>query len=253
MHSGAVCCAFCFVLVIILIIIFFVSIYEPGGGGGGGYYYGGGGGGYRSRGGGWGCFSESTLVWTKNETVPDTAAKEILIKNLREGDLVGTLEPSFHQSIEHNFMWTRATDVTISIGNWTAHTFEFWNGQHLTATSPHLMVILRRGKYYFTRADAVQINDQMVVHGVMAKVSNIRNHFLTRKVAVETEDGTVQVNGVLASGICDDNPVAVERIVKYESIIQDYKYAHFGKGYENTCMDRKAWKYAYMINNGYSE
>ena len=150
-------------------------------------------------------------------------------------------------------MWTRAIDVTISIGNWTAHTFEFWNGQHLTATSPHLMIILRRGKYYFTRADAVQINDQMVVHGVMAKVSNIRNHFLTRKVAVETEDGTVLLNGVLASGICDDNPVAVERIVKYESIIQDYKYTHFGKGYENMCMDRKAWKYAYMINNGYSE
>ena len=167
MGSGAVACAFCFVLVIIIIIILIVTLNEAGGGGGG--YYGGGGGGYRSRGGGRGCFSDSTLVWTKNETVPDTAAKEILIKNLREGDLVGTLEPSFHQSIEHNFMWTRATDVTISIGNWTAHTFEFWNGQHLTATSPHLMIILRRGKYYFTRADAVQINDQMIVIGVLTK------------------------------------------------------------------------------------
>ena len=56
----------------------------------------------------------------------------------------------------------------------------------------------------------------MIVNGVMAKVSNIKNHLLTRKVAVETEDGTVLLNGVLASGICDDNPDTVERIVNYE-------------------------------------
>ena len=251
MGSGAVACAFCFVLVIIIIIILIVTLSESGGGGGG--YYGGGGGGYRSRGGGWGCFSDSTLVWTKNETVSDSTAREILIKNLREGDLVGTLEPSFHQAIKHKFMWTRATDVTVSNGNWTAHTFEFWNGQRLTATSPHLMIIFGSGRYYFTRADAVQINDQMIVNGVMAKVSNIKNHILTRKVAVETEDGTVQVNGVLASGICDDNPDAVERIVEYESFMQDYRYRHFGKSYENTCMDRDTRKCAYVINNGYSE
>merc|ERR1712062_700439 len=100
MGSGAVACAFCFVCVIIVIIVVVLLINNEGGGGGGGYY-GGGGGGYRSRGGGWGCFSASTIVWTKNETESDTMAKEITIDNLQEGNLVGTFEPLFHQNIEY--------------------------------------------------------------------------------------------------------------------------------------------------------
>ena len=252
MGSGAVACAFCFVVVIIAIIIIVLVINESGGGGGGGYY-GGGGGGYRSRGGGWGCFSESTIVWTKNETESDTMAKEITINNLREGNLVGTLEPSFHQNIKYKFMWTRATDVTISDGNWTARTFEFSNGHHLTATSTHLMITLKDGQSYLTRADSVDIGDDMIVDGRVTKVTNINDHLLQRKVAIETEDGTIQVNGVLASGLCDNNPNVVNRIVKYDSFIDDYKSRHFGEEYKNLCMDRKAWKYAYMINNGFSE
>ena len=253
MGSGAVACAFCFVCVIIVIIVVVLLINNEGNYGGGGGYYGGGGGGYRSRGGGWGCFSASTVVWTKNETESDTMAKEITINNLREGNLVGTLEPSFHQNIKYKFMWTRATDVTISNGNWTAHTFKFSNGHHLTATSPHLMIILENGQSYFTRADSVKVGDEMIVNGVMTKVTKINHHLLQRKVAIETEDGTIQVNGVLASGICDSNPDVVNRIVKYDSFIEDYKSRHFGVEYNSLCMDRKAWKYAYMINNGFSD
>ena len=250
MGVGAVACAFCFVLVIVIIIV--IIIYATDGGGGGGGYYGGGGGGY-SRGGGWGCFSDSTIIWTKNETQPDTKAREIMVKNLREGDLVRTFEPSFHRDIENKFRWTRATDVTISFGNWTGHTFEFSTGHHLTTTSPHLMILMKSGRYYFIRADSVQISDQMIVNGLVTNVTKIKNHLLQRKVSIETEDGTILVNGVLASGLCDDNPEVVNRIVKYESLIKDYKLKHFGEVYNNMCMDNNAWKNAYMINNGFSK
>ena len=150
-------------------------------------------------------------------------------------------------------MWTRATDVTKSYGNWTAHTFEFTNGYHLTATSPHLMIILKNGQSYLTRADSVEIGDEMIVDGRVTEVAKINHQLMQRKVAIETEDGTIQVNGVLASGLCDNNPEVVNRVVKYDSFIDDYKSRHFGEEYNSLCMDRKAWKYAYMIDNGFSE
>lgn len=247
------------IVVIVLIIVLSEDIFGSGSGGGGYYsgtggYYSSSGGGYRgSRGGGWGCFSFNTTVWTKNETQSDTKAVEIIIKNLREGDLVGTLEPSFHQRGEFRFMWTRATDVTLSFGNWTGHTFGFSNGHHLTVTSPHLMIIEKGGRSYFIRADNVKIGDEMIVNGNTTQVIQISNHLIDQKVAIETEDATVQVNGVLASGLCDDNPDVLYRIVKFESLIKEYKSKHFGSEYSSMCMDNIAWRNAYLKNNGFSE
>ena len=293
MGLSAAGCAFCFIMVIVVIVILVATLNSLGamksflrsGGGGDGYYgytykewyrnggsagydnsgnrgfggsYGGSKGGYGGsygggRGGGWGCFSENTVVWTKNETQLDTKAKEIFISNLKEGDLVGTLEPSFYKEGEFQFVWTRATDVTISTGNWSAYTFLFSKGHHLTATSPHLMIILKYGKSYLIRAEDVQVGDTMIVNGTVTKVQNIRNRIIKRKVAIETEDGSVQVNGVLASGICEDNPEVTNRTVHLEALIKWYKSVHFGIEYNEMCMDTIAWKNSYLINNGYYE
>lgn len=263
-HSGAACCAFCFIVVIVLFMVIIILLqeannyeydndgnyigYSSGGRRGYGSGYGSHGGGW-GRGGGWGCFSENTVVWTKNETQHDSNAKEILIQNLNEGNLVGTIEPSLNQKEKYLFTWTRATDVTIYQGNWTAHTFEFSNGSQLTATSPHLMIILVHEIKYSIRADNVKVDDQMIVNGKVTKVTAIISHKIQRKVAVETEDGTVQVNGVLATGICEINPQLINRIVKYELLINEYKSRHFGAEYDDMCMDSIAWKNNYLINN----
>ena len=285
MGLSAAGCAFCFIMVIVVIVILVAALnslgslnsflrsgglltnadYGHSSGSRAGYYYSGIGGSYGGsrggyggsygggRGGGWGCFDENTIVWTKNETQQDTKAKEILISNLKEGDLVGTLEPSFHQEGKFQFVWTRATDVTISTGNWIAHTFLFSKGHHLTATSPHLMIILKYGKSYLIRAEDVQVGDTMIVNETVTKVQNIRNRIIKRKVAIETEDGSVQVNGVLASGICEDNPEVTNRTVHLEALIKWYKSVHFGIEYNEMCMDTIAWKNSYLINNGYYE
>ena len=277
MGLSAAGCAFCFIMVIVVIVILVATLnslgslksflrseaslaggdgdYGHSSGGSAGYYYSGSrgyGGSYGgSRGGGWGCFSENTIIWTKNETQPDSKAKEILISNLEEGDLVGTLEVSFHQEGKFQFVWTRATDVTISTGNWFAHTFEFVKGHHLTATSAHLMIIQKYGKSYLIRAEDVQVGDTMIVNGTVTKVQNIQNRIIKRKVAIETEDGSAQVNGVLASGICEDNPEVINRTVYLEALIKQYKSIHFGFEYNAMCMDSIAWKNSYLINNGY--
>ena len=285
MGLSAAGCAFCFIMVIVVIVIIVATLnslgsiksflrsdgggdYSHSSGSSAGYYYsgsrgyggsyGGSRGGYGGsygggRGGGWGCFSENTIALTKNETQPDTKAKEILISNLKEGDLVGTYEPSFHQEGKFQFAWTRATDVTISNGNWIAHTFKFSKGHHLTATSPHLMIILKHGKSYLIRADDVQVGDTMIVNGTVTNVQNIQTLIIKRKVAIETEDGSVQVNGVLASGICEDNPEAINRTVHLKALIKRYKSIHFGLEYNEMCMDSIAWKNSYLINNGLYE
>ena len=270
MGLSAAGCAFCFIMVIVVIVILVATFNSLGSfrsdvhssGGSAGYYYSGSFGGSRggyggsyggSRGGGWGCFSENTIVLTKNETQPDTDAKEILISNLKEGDLVGTLEPSFQQEGNFKFAWTRAIDVTISTGDWSAHTFMFSKGHHLTATSAHLMIIQKYGKSYLIRAEDVQVGDTMIVNGTITKVQIIRNRIIKRKVAIETEDGSVQVNGVLASGICEDNPEVINRTVYLETLIKRYKSIHFGFEYNEMCMDSIAWKNSYLINNGYRD
>ena len=211
-------------------------------GSGGGSRFGG------SRGGGY-CFSHSTAVWTKNETSPDATANQIMVANLREGDLVGTLAAPSALNQSYEFMWTRATDVSTYQGNWTAHTFVFTNHLQLTVTSPHLMIIAKNDKFYFIRADYVEIGDKMFVNKKLRQVTGIENHTIKSKVAIETEDGTLQANGVWTSGLCDDNFEVEKRIVEFQAIVKDYRFSHFGKEYNHMCMDAVTWKISYQRNN----
>ena len=121
-----------------------------GGGGVGGSRLGG------SRGGG-NCFSDTTVVWTKNETSSDFSAHQVTVEHLKEGDLIGTLEISSSKNQRHELMWTRATDVSIYEGKWTAHSFQFKDYQILTVTSPHLMIIYKNDKFYFIEDMYVEV------------------------------------------------------------------------------------------------
>ena len=85
----------------------------------------------------------------------------------------------------------------------------------------------------------------------MVDVFGPTRDIIKSKVAVETEDGTIQANQVLASGICDDNPQAIGRVLDAKKMLNDYKLEHFGEDYSNTCMDTVAWKDAYLSNNGF--
>ena len=105
-------------------------------------------GGGRGSGGG-GCFSSDTMVWTKNESMLDMFATEVMVKDIIEGNLVRTLDTSLKQAGEFKFMWTRATDVTIYQGKWMAYNFSFSSGHHITVTSPHLMMIKKEKEFYF--------------------------------------------------------------------------------------------------------
>ena len=198
-----------------------------------------------------GCFSANTMIWTKNESTPDTYASKVMVKDVIEGHLVGTLDTSIQNAGHYRFMWTRATDVTIYHEVCKAHSFYFSSGHHVTVTSPHLMMVLKDGKFYFLRADNVEIGDKMMVNGIESKVTNIQTFNMNMKVAIETEDATIETNGVLASGLCEDNPDVVDRMVVSNALVRDYKMSHFGESSNEMCMAYETWKKAYNLNNNY--
>ena len=202
--------------------------------------------------GGGGCFdASSTTVLAKNESESDKNAKEILIKDLEEGDLVSTVDLESSGIIAKSISWTRATDVDIFWGSWKGHNIIFSNGHNIKVTSPHLMIIWKDGISYFKRADHVRIGDVMKVRDILMHVEKIDSYTIKSKVAVETEDGTIVVNDVLASGLCDDNPEAIENVMKTTNLLTKYKKTHFGQKYETTCMDTHSWKSKYFEINGY--
>ena len=215
-------------------------------------YFGGGCGDHCSGGGGFGgCFDDTTFVWTKNETQSDEYATKVLVTNLIEGNLVGTININSKSDEANKFMWSRATDVTIFTGSYKAHSLEFSSGHHLTVTSPHLMIIWKYKIPYFVRADEVQVGDDMKIGEAITHVTKIINHTIRTKVSIETEDGTIEANGVLASGLCDYNPEVFKKVVRSEPIVKNYKSFHFGEEYNNMCLDRVSWRNSYMINNGF--
>lgn len=239
-EEAATCCMLaCVIIVTIAIVAVPMWILLSSGNGGDGTGWSGG-----------GCFDNTTVVWTKNETDSDEHATRVIIKNLIEGNLVGTIDINSERNVANNFIWSRATDVTIYTGNYKAHSFKFSNGHHLTVTSPHLMIIWKNGISYFVRADEVRVGDEMQVGKAITSVSKIKNHMIEEKVAVETEDGTIQANGVLASGLCDDNPDVLNKVVQSKLVVKNYKLLHFGEQYNTMCMDHAAWRTSYMINNG---
>ena len=111
------------------------------------------------------------------------------------------------------------------------------------------MIIWKHGVSYFLRADKVNVGDQMKVGHVLTHVSRIRHHVIGIKVAIETEDGTIQANDVLVSGMCDHNPELLGTTGTTNHIVKNDKSVHFGENYSYMCMDPVAWKNAYMINN----
>ena len=74
---------------------------------------------------------------------------------------------------------------------------------------------------YFVRADQVQVGDVMRVGELLTQVIEIKIHSINIKVGIETEDGTINANGILASGLCDDNSELFERIMKAGNFVKN--------------------------------
>ena len=195
------------------------------------------------------CFDASMTVWVKNETQKDQEAKKIMVKDVEEGYLIGTMDLKKSNLNSSAKIWTRVIDVDIFGGNWKAHNFLFASGHEIKVTSPHLMIIRKNGMWYFVRADQVNVGDEMRVGYLVEKVIKVTRLIIRSKVAIETEDGTIQVNEVLTSGLCDTIPKNLGFALKTDTALKEYKLSHFGEYFDNKCMNAIAWKNAHIRNN----
>ena len=103
---------------------------------------------------------------------------------------------------------------TTSRGQRRAYSFTFCNGSQLTVTPSQLMVIWMDEMPYFARVDQVKVGSIMRSGKIMVRVTNINRRLIDTAVGIETDDGTVQINGVLASSFCDYRPRVVGRTVR---------------------------------------
>ena len=235
------------IIILVLAALFLFSKHQhaKNGGVGSGMSLGGGG-----MGGGGMCFDASMKVWAKNETQQNKEAKLIMAKDVEEGDLVSTIDLSNQNLAYDDFTWTRATDVDIFWGKWKAYRFIFANTHTITVTSPHIMILWLKGNWYSVPANQVQIGDQMRVGKEITHVTEVLPYIINAKVAIETEDGTIIVNNVLTSGLCDHNPKSSSMSLKANNLLNEYKLLHFGEFGKDQCMDTVAWKNTYLKNNG---
>ena len=120
---------------------------------------------------------------------------------------------------------------------------------HYACFAAPFLNIHKKGSWYFVRADQVKVGDEMKVGKFIEQVIKGDNMMIKSKVAIETEDGTIQVNNVFTSGLCDKSPTARSSVLDTVHALTDYKSSHFGEYFSNTCMSKIAWKHAYLKNN----
>ena len=140
------------------------------------------------------CFEESTEVTREDGST-------VAVKDLNEGERI------LSQKDGKKF-YDKVIDATIIEGKVPAHKFEFANGKHVTATSPHLMMVWKGNEMEMVAAREVQVHDLMCFEdGKFTKVTKVVDVVLDRKVSVNTLSGTLYGNGVLTTGMCDNRPL----------------------------------------------
>ena len=142
------------------------------------------------------------------------------VAELKVGDNIKSLD-----SLEHTEnIFSKVVDARIIEGSFTAHKLHFSNGSSLTVTSPHYMIVYKGKNAKVVPAIDVQIGDYMRMRdGNLSSVVRVSDIQLDRKVNVNTESGLMYVNGVLATGMCENGP---KEIPSVDEFLEDYLASH---------------------------
>jgi len=149
------------------------------------------------------CFDPSTRV----ELVDGNM---IPVEKLHVGDKIASCSYADQGSCG-NKTFDKVTIVSVieKGGPFSAHTFVLENNMQINVTSPHLMYTYQRddGKLVpvTTAAKDVRVDDVMMLQGgSFAKVIQVVDFQLSRKVQIITAGGSFLANGVLTTGMCEN-------------------------------------------------
>jgi hypothetical protein len=113
------------------------------------------------------CFEETTKVTKQNGEI-------ITVKKLLEGDVILT-------SDNRRNSYDEVTNCTKIYGKFPAFKFEFSNGNSITVTSTHLMLVFIGNSIKMTPAKDIRIEDVMCFENGLSKISKIDEVILSKK------------------------------------------------------------------------
>jgi len=145
------------------------------------------------------CFKEDTLVVKKD----GTNAK---VGDLGVGDeILSKAELDGHLSADTFATVTNATKI---VGNFPAHKITFSNSNHITVTSPHLMIVKsdKESMKLVAARDLKSFDEMAFNDGPYYQIEKIEDVVLPMKVNIETSTGLLFANGLLTSGMCENTP-----------------------------------------------
>lgn len=148
-----------------------------------------------------GCFSATSTAWVES-------VGPVAMKNLEVGDRVLTKSGGF-QSV-YGFGHRQEDEESVFYQIYTD------DGDPIELTGNHLVrVVQEEGKQEATRADMVRVGDQLIKDQQVTAISKITTTQKEGLYMPLTVDGTIVVNGILASNyvsIQDQAPTAVGQI-----------------------------------------
>jgi len=138
------------------------------------------------------CFQEDTNV-TRND------GKNLSVNELSIGDKILSKNPNdekFHDEV---------AKFNVLKGKFAALKFIMEDGNFLTVTTSHIMMILKDEKLLATIAKDVCVNDMMkMANGEMKEVVEIQEIVLDKVIQVMTKSGLMYANGILTTGTCEE-------------------------------------------------
>lgn len=123
------------------------------------------------------------------------------------------------------------TNATKIVGNFAAHKITFNNGNHITVTSPHLMIIKSdKESMKLVAARDVKPLDEMAFNDrSYHQIEKTEDVVLPIKVNIETSTGLLFANGLLTSGMCENTP---DLDMNAKDVLRDYMVSHFNNAVE---------------------
>ena len=143
---------------------------------------------------------------------------KIHVKDLKKGEMIQSIK-------DGKKFYDKVIEVSIFEGKFQAHKFVFSNGKTITVTSPHLMMIWKGSEMVMTAARDVKMHDLMCFENdKFAKVTEILDITLDRKVNVNTLGGMMYANGVLTTGMCEKP--AMDLPAPAKDVLENYIKTH---------------------------
>ena len=140
-----------------------------------------------------GCFAENTLFVTENFGT-------VKAKHLKVGDFVLTLS---NQPGIKRIEWTQVTKNEQTIGDFQFKKLVFNNGNCITVTIEHQMLVVCHGKKIVKQAKQVIVGNEMLnENGETITVTSVETFGMDKKYDITTDLGTAIADSVFVNCVC---------------------------------------------------